>query len=55
MGSKIGVGDKEIQSTMHKTDGQQGCSVHHKETQLLFCNNFKWSIIYTNSEPVCYT
>ena len=27
----------------------------HRETELLFCNNFEWSIIYKNTESLCCT
>ena len=38
---------------MYKIDKQQGYIVQHRELQLLFCNNFKWSIIYKNTESLC--
>lgn len=33
----------------------QGYIVQHKEIQPLFCNNFKWSIMYENVESLWYT
>lgn len=33
---KLRVGDKEVQTTMYKTDNQQTCIVQHGETGLLF-------------------
>ena len=41
---------------MYKRDKQQGykyCTA--QGIQPLFCNNFKWSIIYKNIESVCCT
>ena len=29
--------------------------MQHKEIYLLFCNNFKWSITYKNTDSLCYT
>ena len=50
---KIGVCDQEIQTTMHKIDKQQGYIAQHRKIQPLFCNNFKGSIIYKNTESLC--
>ena len=38
---------------MYKTDKPQGYIVQHRE--VLFCNNFKWSISYKNTDPLCST
>ena len=35
---------------MYKIDKQQRYIVQHKEIEPLFCNNFKWRIIYQNIE-----
>ena len=40
---------------MYKINKQQGYIVQHREVQPLFCNNFKWSTIYKNTESVCCT
>ena len=45
MGNKL-----KVQATMYKINKQQGYIVKHREIQLLFCNNFTWSIIYKNNE-----
>ena len=38
---------------MHKIDKQQGYIAQHRKIQPLFCNNFKGSIIYKNTESLC--
>ena len=38
---------------MYKINNQQGYIVQCSEIQPLFCNNFKWSIIYKNIESLC--
>ena len=40
---------------MYKINGQPGYIVQHRELEPLFCNNFKWNIIYKNIESLCYT
>ena len=40
---------------MHKISKQQGYIVQHRDMWPLFCNNFKWSIIYKNIESLCCT
>ena len=40
---------------MRKIDKQRGYIVQHREIQPLFCNNFKWNIIYKNIASLCYT
>ena len=37
-------------STMYKADKQKGYIIQHREMYLLFCKNFKWSIIYKKIE-----
>lgn len=48
MGSKIGVGDKEIQQMGNKD------AVYITRRHSYYFVVFKWSITYTNSEPVRY-
>ena len=40
---------------MFKIDKQQGYIVQPREIQPLFCNDVKWSIIYKNTDSLCYT
>ena len=40
---------------MYKIEKQQGYIIQHREIQPLFCDNFKWSIIYKNTESLCCT
>ena len=42
-------------STMYKADKQKGYIIQHREMYLLFCKNFKWSIIYKKIEWLCCT
>ena len=49
---KMGVGDQEIQTTTYKINKLQEYIVQNREIWPLFCNNFKWSIIYKNIEPL---
>ena len=52
---KVRVWDEEMQTIMCKVDKQQGYIGQNKEINQLFCNNFKWSIIYKNIESLCCT
>ena len=54
-GGNIWVVEWEVQTAMYKINKQQGYIVQHGEIQPLFCNNFKWSIIYTNIASPCAT
>ena len=38
---------------MYEINKQQGYMVQHRELQLLFCNNVKWSILHKNIECLC--
>ena len=51
----LGVWDYQTQTTIYRMDKQQGYIVQHREIQPLFCNNFKWSLIYKNIESLCCT
>ena len=46
---------KKLKQRNQIIDKQKGYIVQHKEIQSLFCNNFKWSIIYKNIESPCCT
>ena len=52
--SKVRVWGEEIQTIMCKVDKQKDIG-QNKEINQLFCNNFKWSIIYKNIESLCCT
>ena len=39
---------------MYKIDEQQGYIAQHRKIQPLFCNSFKGSIIYKNTESLCF-
>ena len=38
-----------------KQVSKKECIVQHRKLQPLFCNNFKWSIIYKHTKSLCYT
>ena len=44
---------KKLKQRNQKIDKQKGYIVQHKEIQSLFCNNFKWSIMYKNIQSPC--
>ena len=36
----------------HNTDEEQRYTTQHKEMHALLCDNFKWSMMYKNAEPL---